>query len=154
VNSIIELYKKVEHLVHEGFKFGLVGLAGFVVQLTVFNLLRFNGPSGEGRLYQKPLTATGIAMVMAAIVTYLGNRYWTYRHRERNNPGAEFLIFLMLNAVGLGITETCLWISHYALQLTSPLADNIAANVIGLGLGTMFRFWSYRRFVFLAAAQG
>ena len=42
MNSLIELYKKVEHLVHEGFKFGLVGLAGFAVQLSLFNLLRFN----------------------------------------------------------------------------------------------------------------
>ncbi|MSW42688.1 MAG: GtrA family protein, partial [Actinobacteria bacterium] len=31
---------------------------------------------------------------------------------------------------------------------TSPLADNVSANVIGLGLGTIFRFWSYRRWVF------
>ena len=29
----------------------------------------------------------------------------------------------------------------------SALADNISANVVGLGLGTAFRFWSYRKFV-------
>jgi len=43
---------------------------------------------------------------------------------------------------------TCLAVSHYALGFTSPLADNIAANVVGLGLATAFRFWSYRRWVF------
>ena len=43
---------------------------------------------------------------------------------------------------------SCLAISHYLLDFTSRLADNIAANVIGLGLGTAFRFWSYRRWVF------
>jgi len=31
---------------------------------------------------------------------------------------------------------------------TSALADNISANVVGLGLGTLFRFWSYRKWVF------
>ena len=46
------------------------------------------------------------------------------------------------------IALTCLFISHYALGFTSRLADNIAANGIGLALGTMFRFWSYRRWVF------
>jgi len=50
--------------------------------------------------------------------------------------------------IGLGIGLGCLWISHYALGLTSPLADNISANVVGLGLGTLFRFWSYRKWVF------
>ena len=28
------------------------------------------------------------------------------------------------------------------------LADNIAGNIIGTGLGTLFRFWSYRKWVF------
>ena len=32
--------------------------------------------------------------------------------------------------------------------LKGPIADNVSANVIGLGLGTLFRFWSYRRWVF------
>jgi putative flippase GtrA len=54
----------------------------------------------------------------------------------------------VLNGVGLLISVGCLWFSHYALGLTSPLADNISANVVGLALGTMFRFWSYRRWVF------
>ncbi|MDP2014193.1 MAG: GtrA family protein, partial [Actinomycetota bacterium] len=44
----------------------------------------------------------------------------------------------------------CLYISHYVLGLTSALADNLSANVIGLGLGTLFRFWSYRKWVFPA----
>jgi putative flippase GtrA len=45
-------------------------------------------------------------------------------------------------------------ISHYLLDFTSTLADNIAANVIGLGLGTAFRFWSYRRWVFPELREG
>ena len=46
-----------------------------------------------------------------------------------------------------------LFVSHYGLGAVwpvfqSPLADLIAANVVGLAAGTAFRFWSYRRFVF------
>ena len=50
--------------------------------------------------------------------------------------------------LGTAIATTCLAISHYALGFTSALADNISANVIGLVLGTMFRFWAYRTYVF------
>jgi hypothetical protein len=39
-------------------------------------------------------------------------------------------------------------VSHYALGFTSVLADNISGNVIGLGLGTLFRFTFYRLWVF------
>jgi hypothetical protein len=62
----------------------------------------------------------------------------------------EYSLFFLLNAIGLLIALTCLGVSHYLLGFTSTLADNIAANVVGLALGTTFRFWSYRRFVFPA----
>jgi putative flippase GtrA len=67
----------------------------------------------------------------------------------------QYTMFFVLNAVGLGIGLTCLAISHYALgqiwpALQSPLADNISGQFVGTALGTLFRFWSYRRFVFRA----
>ena len=37
---------------------------------------------------------------------------------------------------------------HYLLGFTSLLADNISSNVIGLALGTAFRFSLYRLWVF------
>jgi hypothetical protein len=48
----------------------------------------------------------------------------------------------------MAIALACLAVSHYLLDLRSPLADNISANGVGLVLGTLFRFWAYRRFVF------
>ena len=83
-------------------------------------------------------------------MAYIGNRTWTFRRRSRSAVGREYTLFFLLNAVGLGIALGCLVISHYLLGFTSPLSDNIAANVVGPVLGTTFRFWSYRRFVFPA----
>ena len=48
----------------------------------------------------------------------------------------------------MAIALSCLGFSHYVLDLRSPLADNISANLVGLALGMVFRFWSYRTFVF------
>ena len=45
-------------------------------------------------------------------------------------------------------------ISHDVLGLTSRLADNISANVVGLALGTLFRYWSYKTFVFAHTGAG
>ena len=33
------------------------------------------------------------------------------------------------------------------LDLHSQLADNVT-NIVGIGIGTLFRFWAYRKFVF------
>ena len=137
---------RAERLLREVAKFGVVGLVALVIDVGLFNLLRFAG--GEGPMFDKPLTAKVVSVVVATTFAYFGNRYWTFRHRGRTSFGREYLLFFVLNGVGLFISVACLWFSHYALGLTSPLADNISANVVGLALGTMFRFWSYRRWVF------
>jgi putative flippase GtrA len=60
----------------------------------------------------------------------------------------ELAMFFLLNGVGMLISLSCLWISHYVLRFESALADNISANGIGLVLGTIFRFWGYHNWVF------
>ena len=99
-------------------------------------------------LHDKPVTAKFISVTVATVATYLGNRHWTWRHRERTGLHREYVLFFVLNGIGLLIAAGCLGFSRYVLDLHSALADNIAANVVGLGLGTLFRFWSYRKFVF------
>jgi putative flippase GtrA len=138
---------RTSQLVHEVAKFGAVGLVALVVDVGLFNLLRY-GTDGDGPLYGKPLTAKTISVVVATVVAYLGNRFWTFRNRARTGYAREYVLFFVLNGVGLAISVGILALSHYVLGLRSPLADNISANVIGLGLGTLFRFWSYRRWVF------
>lgn len=137
------MYGRLQGLIHEAAKFGTVGLTALVVDIGLFNFLLYAGP-----LQGKPLTAKAVSVAVATTFAYFGNRFWTFKHRGNTGYAREYLLFFGLNGVAMLIAMGCLWISHYALGLTSPLADNIAANVIGLGLGTLFRFWSYRKFVF------
>ena len=145
---VARVRKSASGLVREVAKFGVVGLVALVVDIGLFNLLRYAG--GEGPFYDRPLTAKAISVIAATTVAYFGNRFWTFRHRGRTHMGREYALFFILNGIGMLIALSCLWLSHYALGLTSPLADNISANVVGLVLGTLFRFWSYRRWVFPA----
>jgi len=146
MTRLYDLYYGLSHRLREILKFLTVGGVGYITDVSIFNLLRYAG--GEGPLYDKPVTAKIISTVVATVVTYGGNRAWTFRHRERSGYTREYALFFVLNAVGLAIAAGCLAISHYLFDLTSPLADNISANVVGIGLATTFRFWSYRRFVF------
>jgi putative flippase GtrA len=128
-------------------RFGVVGAIGFVVDLGIFNLLRAGVFSPE-RIHEGPLWAKVVSTSVAILVNWIGNRYWTFRKEQRRHPVSEGVEFFVVSLVGLGIGLGCLWISHYVLGFTSPLADNISANVIGLGLGTIFRFALYRLWVF------
>lgn len=141
------LREAMDVVVREMVKFGTVGAAAFVVDIGVFNLLRF-GLGDGGPLEHKPLSAKVASTVCATLVAWLGNRLWTFRHRRRAAVHHELALFVVFNAVGMAIAVACLGVSHYVLDLRSPLADNISANGVGLVLGTLFRFWSYRTFVF------
>ena len=138
------LEARVRALFAELAKFGTVGALSFVVDVAVFNLVLL--------WLDKPLTAKIIATVLAATNAFVLNRAWSFRHRVRTNVRREYGIFFVLNAVGLSIALLCLAVSHYVLGFDSRLADNLAANGVGLVLGTAFRFWSYRRFVWAAPA--
>lgn len=139
---------RLESLWREVAKFGVVGLVAMVIDVGMYNVLVFAG--GEGPLFDKPLTAKVLAVVAATTVSYIGNRLWTFNKRARTSYAREYILFFVLNAIAMLITLSVLWLSRYGLGLTSPLADNISGNFIGIGLGTAFRFWSYRRWVFPA----
>jgi putative flippase GtrA len=139
---------RARRLLEEMVRFGIVGGIAYVVDVAIFNALRFEGDFWSGPLSHKPITAKVISVAVATIVAYAGNRQWTWRHRARRGVRRELTLFLALNGVGMFIAVSCLAVSHYVLGYTSALADNISANVVGLVLGTAFRFWSYRRWVF------
>jgi putative flippase GtrA len=137
------LVDRFRALLSELAKFGTVGFLSLIVDLVVFNVVLMALPD-------KPLTAKICSTVVSATNAFVLNRHWSFKHRERTGLRREYSLFVVLNAVGLAISLLALAISHYVLGFESRLADNIAANGVGLVLGTAFRFWSYRRFVWAA----
>ncbi len=133
---------RVRRVVAEALKFGTVGLIALVFDIGIFNILL------AGPLSSHPLTCKVISVSVATVVAYIGNRFWSFKARARSGYGREFVMFFVLNGIAMAISVGVLAISHYTLGLTSRLDDNIAANIIGLGLGTLFRFWAYRKWVF------
>lgn len=133
-------------LVAYALKFGVVGLVGLIIDVTLFNALRL-GLFGDGWA-QSPLGAKTISTSAAIIFNWLGNRYWTFREHRRRNYVREFAEYLAVSLGGMAISLGCLWFSHHVLGLTSLLADNVASNVVGLALGTAFRFILYRYWVY------
>ena len=131
-------------------RFGVVGLVGLVVDVSLFNLLHLTVFS-PSHVHNGPLWAKVISTSVAIVVNWLGNRYWTFRHQRRSHWVREGIEFALVSVGGLLIAVGCLWFSEYVLGLRSLLADNIATNGVGLVLGTMFRFVFYRIWVFRPA---
>jgi putative flippase GtrA len=142
VGSVRGLYERFRLLIHEGAKFGIIGISGVIVYNLVNSWLHF-------RMGVGPLSSATIAVVVTTITSYLANRYWSFRHRERTTVPRETVMFFALNGVGLLIQWAVVGFTYYGLGETGKLA-NFVANNIGIVLGTLFRFWSYRKWVWAA----
>ncbi|MEV1067534.1 GtrA family protein [Streptomyces sp. NPDC050263] len=132
----------LKRIVRELAKFGAVGGAGVLVNLGVFNLVRHVTDLQVVR-------ASVIATVVAIVFNYVGFRYFTYRDPDRDKSGRtrELTLYLLFSAVGLVIENGLLFAATYGFGWDSPLQSNVF-KFVGIGVATLFRFWSYRTWVF------
>jgi putative flippase GtrA len=146
VSSIRELYSRFRQLIHEGAKFLVVGAIGAILTFGIANAL-----NGIGKY-----SAITVATIIATAATYAGNRWWSFSHRQGKGNTRDTVIFFVLNGVGLLIYYGCIWVIQDVGGLKGKLWYNVAL-IVGTGLGTLFRFWSYRKWIWTmppAAAEG
>jgi putative flippase GtrA len=140
------LYERFAHVVNEVGKFGIVGAVCYGIDIGIFAVWN--------HLTKQPFVATIVSTLIATTVAFVGNRFWTWRHRERTNLRREYTLYFGFNAVGLAIGLACLWVSRnwlgsmWPTVFATPLADALSGKVLGVALASLFRFWAYRRFVF------
>jgi len=131
-------------------RFGVVGFAGVVLNLAIFNWLRL-GPLSEDSTFlgqqDRVVTAKVIATIVSVIFAWAAHRWWTFRGQRTHHPARELIIFGMVNLVAIVAEAGVLALSHYALKFTSLEADNLA-SVLGIGVGTVLRYVGYKVFVF------
>ncbi|WP_372696914.1 GtrA family protein [Arthrobacter sp. JSM 101049] len=126
----------------EVMKFGVVGGVAFVIDTTIF-VWMMNGP-----MHGSEVKAKIVAGMVATMFSWVANRYWTFRHRRRASVVRELVLFIIMNGIGLFIAAACVWVTKYWIGLTDPTSLFIAGSVVGLVLGTIFRFFAYRFWVF------
>lgn len=142
--------RRLQRFAAEASKFLTVGGVATVVALVLFNALVHGYFGGPGPLNDQPLLAFVLANLVGMVVSYRGSRSWAFRDREAVGPAGGRVAFFVINVLSMAIPLGCLAFTRYVLGLTDPLSDNIAANVVGLGLGTAARFWAIRRWIFLS----
>ncbi|WP_242644785.1 GtrA family protein [Streptomyces laculatispora] len=136
------LRARLDLLAREIAKFGVVGAVGLVVNIAVSNLL--------WRYTAIPTVRAGLMATFVAILcNYVGFRYWTYRDRDKSGRTRELTLFLLFSAVGAVIETGVLYVATYGFGWDSPVQSNVF-KIIGIGIATLFRFWSYRSWVFKA----
>jgi putative flippase GtrA len=119
--------------------FGLIGILALVIDLGVFAWL---APHGA-------VKAKIISTTVSTAFAYVGNRYLSFSHRARTSIARETAFFFGINLITLVFSAACIAIFVYPLHYAHDSVTVFAVNVVTIGIGTLFRFWAYKRFVFL-----
>jgi len=119
------------------FRFGIVGVAGFVVNTAAVYAVR-----GLVGLY----AAGVLAWALAATTTWWLNRSWTFAGRGNGAMHHQWLRFLSVSLVGfvLYYTTFSLLVSHFRICAVQP----VIAILGGVLLGMVSNFTLSRQLVF------
>lgn len=121
--------------------FGIVGAACFFLDLGIFQVLYASFGVGA-------VTSKFISTVASMTAAYFAHRHWSFSHRARTGLRREYLVFATVNGVTLLLSLALVALVRYPLGQESALVLQVT-NVVSTGVGTLIRFVSYRRWVFL-----
>lgn len=141
-------------------KFGIVGIINTLVDIGIFNVLKF--------IFGFATVTANIISVSAAIInSYVWNKNWTFHDKDKN-VSKQFIIFVLLSIGGLIINTVVLlfltqtWtlpsdlavkITHF-IKLNSIFSDNFVffnfAKALAILFSMVWNFITYKKFAFKA----
>ncbi|MGO4454250.1 GtrA family protein [Arthrobacter sp. RAF14] len=122
-------------------KFGAVGGIAFVIDNGLTYWLMHGAMDGA------EAKARFVGATVATIFSWLANRFWTFRHRRQPNVLREFVMFVIINGIGIGISTGLTAAAKYWLHIEDKNLLFLA-GVAGILVATVVRFFAYRFLVF------
>ena len=136
---------RLRRLAGVGSRFLVVGALSTLIEVGVFNLLVY--------VWGWDVVAAKVAASLVALVNaYIGNREWTFRHRDRRGRVSEVVLFLVTNAVCTAIGAALVWVGVEAVAgLLGRAPGAFAVNIVNLTsivIVVLLRFVLYHGIVF------
>ncbi len=122
--------------------FGVVGAVCFIIDVGLFQYLYGHADVGA-------VNAKLLSTLASTTLAFIGHRYWSFSHRARTGVRREYTLFIVINGLALALGLALVAFVRYPLGQESALVLQ-AANLTSIALGTILRYFSYRRWVFPA----
>jgi putative flippase GtrA len=131
-------------------RFAVVGGISFLITTAVNYGLKITV------LNRNPVTALIIGVLVATVFSYVASREWSFNTRGGRERQHEAALFFLISAIALGLNALPMFVSRYVFDLQVPnvglvtqeVADFVSGMILGTLLGTVFRWWGLKRFVF------
>lgn len=116
-------------------KFAVVGIISFVVDWALLVALT----ELFGINY---LVSTTVSFVVSVALNYVLSLKYVFPHRSDMSRTREFTIFAILSAIGLGLTDVCMFVGVTMLNIAYQ-----AMKVIATFCVTWYNFFTRRKFL-------
>lgn len=89
-------------LIEQIMKFGVVGAIAFIIDFGVMVFL-------TEVFGIDPVISATVSFIISVIFNYAASMRYVFSHREGMSRTREFVIFVVLSAIGLGINDLLIW---------------------------------------------
>ena len=128
-------------------KFGVVGIIAFFIDWGIFNIILVTGTFVAGEEFASQewftLLATTCGFTISVIFNYIASMKFVFKHKEDMNRVKEFIIFVVLSLIGLGINNLVVWfVAHgcpWPFECAQLLKDNVA-KIIATAIVMVWNF--------------
>lgn len=138
----------MKQLINQIIKFGIVGFFCFFIDFGI--------TTGLTNLFGVHyLISKFLGFVISAVVNYLLSIKFVFTHKKEMDKKKEFIVFLILSAIGLVINEIVMFCCVDGIYLHSRALQNLitqdlmimAATIIATGVVMVYNFISRKLFL-------
>ncbi len=129
-------------------KFASVGFANTAVDFGILNLLMLLFGITGGIYYS---IFKGASFIGAVIHSYFWNKFWTFKKKTVEQVGGEFMQFLVVSLIGLGINIGIASLIVNYVSSPAGISATAWANIgaaMAIGVGLIWNFFGYKFIVF------
>ena len=115
----------MKKLIAQIFKFGVVGGTAFLIDYGVMiALIELCGINY--------LISSGISFVVSVIYNYILSVRWVFEVDENGDKRKEFVIFIVLSLIGLGLNQLLMWVFVSMIHIFYMVAKIIVTAIVML----------------------
>ena len=110
-------------LISQIFRFGIVGVVCTIIDFGVMIFLK-------EIVDVHYLFASGISFAVSVVINYLLSMRFVFRGKKDSSKVKEFIIFVVLSIIGLGINQVIMWISVDGIEISYVLSKVGATGIV------------------------
>ncbi len=121
-------------------KFGLVGVICFIIDYIIYRICNavFETTGFSNVFGQYYLISAFMGFTISVVVNYILSFKFVFERKEEMSRKKEFIIFLVLSVIGLGLNELCLWLGYDVIYLNLAWVQKIMSP--GFAKDVFFKF--------------